>query len=79
MIPSAQGKIISVILWAEREGYMHVAADLRAALDLLPSGETPPHPAPPEIREAVLDSIQRSSSGDGAEGYPLGRRARANR
>lgn len=68
MIPTARGKIINVVLWAEREGYMHVAAALRTALALLPAEEIPPHPAPPEIREAVADEIE-------AEGYPLIRSA----
>jgi hypothetical protein len=68
MIRSAQGKIINVILWAEREGYMHVAADLRAALVLFLAEEIPPHPAPPEIREAVVDYIRRSYPPDEAEG-----------
>jgi hypothetical protein len=60
MIPTVQGKITNVILWAEREGYMHVAADLRAALALLPAEEIPPHLVPREIREAVVAYIRRS-------------------
>jgi hypothetical protein len=76
MIPTAQGKIANVIRWAEKQGYGHVAADLRAALDLLPAAEIPPHSAPMAIREGVVDYIKRSSPPYEveAEGYPLSRR-----
>ena len=43
MIPTVQGKLIYLLQWAEREGYVYVAAELRDALRMLGDKEIPPH------------------------------------
>jgi hypothetical protein len=67
MIPTVQGKLIYLLQWAEREGYVYVAAELRDALRMLGEKEIPPHPVPPEVREAMSEYLAREFPGTGKD------------
>jgi hypothetical protein len=67
MIPTVQGKLIYLLQWAEREGYVYVAAELRDALRMLGDKEIPPHPIPAGLRQAMSEYLACEFPGIGKD------------